>query len=249
MAIFDFTYTSYGEFLKFISESGYTFTDYHNFAGVSNPCILRHDIDYDIRKAFEFAKFETKKFTASKQIYATYFVLLTSPFYNVLSHTVIKTLKEMISMGHEIGLHFDETQYLLPPNEMIGCVQKELNILEQILEHPVTVVSMHRPSQTTLRADIGIPGVINSYSQIFFKEFKYISDSRHHWQENVEDIVASKEYKKLQILTHPFWYTEVITSCKDKLFSFISSGSLTRYYGMNDNFKNLDEFVQRNEIE
>jgi hypothetical protein len=249
MAIFDFTYTSYGEFLKLISESGYAFTDYYNYTRVNNPCILRHDIDYDIMKAFEFAKFETKIFTFSQQVHATYFVLLTSPFYNVLSHTVIKTLKEIINMGHEIGLHFDATQYLSPSNGIIGCVRKELSILEQILERPVTVVSLHRPSQTALKADVAIPGVINSYSQIFFKEFKYISDSRHHWQENVENIVASKEYKKLQILTHPFWYTEMITSCRDKLFSFISSGNLARYYGMNDNFKNLDEFVQRNEIE
>jgi hypothetical protein len=116
------------------------------------------------------------------------------------------------------------------------------------MEYPVSVVSMHRPSKSVLETDITIPGVINSYGQIFFKEFKYISDSRHNWREDAGTIISSKQYKRLHILTHPFWYTEKKMSCRDKLFAFISSGNLSRYCNVNDNFRDLDEFVKREEI-
>jgi hypothetical protein len=132
--------------------------------------------------------------------------------------------------------------------EVVKCIQREVGILEQIIEYPVKVVSMHRPSQLTPDANITIPNVINSYGSIFFKEFKYISDSRHNWRENAEDIVVSKKYKNLHVLTHPFWYTEKIKFCREKLFAFITAGNVRRYDDMNVNFRDLDEFVKREEI-
>ena len=131
---------------------------------------------------------------------------------------------------------------------IIESVKNEISLLEQIIEHPVTSVSMHRPSQNTLDANINIPNVINSYSHIFFKDFKYISDSRHNWRENAEEVVSSKQYQKLHILTHPFWYSEHIESCRSKLFAFIIAGNEKRYEEMNNNFKNLNEFILKEEI-
>jgi hypothetical protein len=108
---------------------------------------------------------------------------------------------------------------------------------------------MHRTSKMMLEANVAIPNVINSYSQIFFKEFKYISDSRHNWREDPEAIISSRQYNRLHVLTHPFWYTEKVMSCRDKLFSFITAGNLSRYYAMNDNFRDLGEFLKKEEIE
>jgi hypothetical protein len=248
MPISDFTYSSYIYLLNTIAENGYTFVGYHNYTDVVNPCILRHDIDLDVEKSLEMAKIESEK-----QIQSTYFVLVNTGFYNICSSAVNKTVKEIASIGHDIGLHFDETQYCSPSSrgEKILCkyIRKELNILEQVLEFSITIVSMHRPSNSTLEANITIPGVINSYGQVFFKEFKYISDSRHNWREDVEGIISSKQYKRLHILTHPFWYTEQKTSCRDKLFSFITAGNLARYYALNSNFRDLGEFLELEDIE
>jgi hypothetical protein len=252
MSIVDFTYDSYIRLLNTVVENGYNYANYHNYREILNSCILRHDVDYDLNKALEFAKVESSIYCAGREIQSTYFVLLTSPLYNIFSNTASGILKEIASMGHEIGLHFDETQYMgssFSPIHIVKCIQKELGILEQIIERPITVVSMHRPSQSIIEADITIPNAVNSYSQTFFKEFKYISDSRHNWRENPETIVSSGQYKRLHILTHPFWYTDKITSCRDKLFSFITAGNISRYYAMNDNFRDLCEFVQRSEIE
>ena len=107
---------------------------------------------------------------------------------------------------------------------------------------------MHRPSKTTLEANIIIPGAVNTYSQVFFKEFKYISDSRHAWREDAEGIISSREYRMLHVLTHPFWYTEYIESCRNKLFNFIATGNKRLYDSMDNNFKNLGEFIRQGEI-
>jgi hypothetical protein len=205
-----------------------------------------------MKKALDLARFENAGIP-NHQIRSTYFVLLTSEFYNVLSKEVDKILQEILALGHTIGLHFDETRYFsYPPSNYedlaVRHIKKEISILEQVIECPVTVVSMHRPSKATLETNLVIPGVINSYSQQFFKEFKYISDSRHSWREDAEKIISSKNYRMLHILTHPFWYTENIESCRDKLFSFIASSNKERYKVMDDNFTNLKEFVQQEEV-
>jgi len=240
MPITDFTYNSYFFLLNFIIDNGYYITNYHNYHQYGAPCILRHDIDYDVHKAFVLAEYENKK-----NISSTYFVMLNTDFYNVFSSPVNTELKEMTAMGHEIGLHFDETRYQFSDiNELSMYIMREVHLLQEIIEKPVTVVSMHRPSRIVMDADISIPGVVNSYSREFFSGFKYLSDSRHYWRENVEDIVKSKRHNRLHILTHPFWYTDKVESCRDKLLKFILAGNKERYNMMSNNFSNLSEFIQ-----
>ena len=99
---------------------------------------------------------------------STYFVLLTSDFYNPASKGSVEKLRSIQSMGHEVGLHFDEKAYLEgTPEETVSRILHERDILASILETPVTTVSMHRPSQATLESDLQIPGMINSYGQTF----------------------------------------------------------------------------------
>jgi hypothetical protein len=223
MPINDFTYNAYKEFLDLISKSGYSFATYHNWTNYKNPCILRHDIDCDILRAYALAKFE-----AAKQIQSTYFVLLKTDMYNAFSESNIARLKEMMVMRHEIGLHFDEHRYYQNGcdsayivNTIAGNIRKEIKILELILENPVKCVSMHCPSRIVLKSNISIDGVKNSYSKQFFNDFHYISDSSHHWREDAESIIRSGKYKKLHILTHPIWYTEKKETYIVKLLRFI----------------------------
>jgi hypothetical protein len=242
MPITDFTYNAYSQLLHSIAENSYIFTNYHDYETVSNPCILCHDVDYDMGKALKLAKLEAETLS----IHSTYFVMLNTNFYNVFSSSINAMLKDIITMGHEIGLHFDETCYPPPPPPSLEeRIINEISLLEQIIEYPVRTVSMHRPSRETIDANIVIPGVVNRYSQVFFNEFKYLSDSRHNWREDVESIVSSKQSKKLHILTHPFWYTEKKESCRDKLLSFITDANRKRYDDMRDNFRDIDEFVNK----
>ena len=152
---------------------------------------------------------------------STYFVLLSSDFYNVFSRKGRLLMRRISSMGHEIGLHFDEMQY----PDAAGC--------------PVTAVSMHRPSRAVLQADLEIPGMVNSYSRTFFHDFKYLSDSRRRWREPVEQAVCSGAYEKLHILTHAFWYFDREETLHDTVEKFVNGACSRCYQAFSENFTDL----------
>ena len=118
-------------------------------------------------------------------------------------------------------------------------------MLSALLETPVTSVSMHRPSQATLDADLQIPGMINSYGQTFFHDFKYLSDSRRRWREPVEEIIRSGTYDRLHILTHAFWYHKADESITETVSAFIRSANAERYGQMQENITDLASIVMR----
>lgn len=245
----EFTYSAYQEFLELLRSQGYTFSDYHNYGEYPRCVILRHDIDNSLQQAVRLAKIE-----ADAGVRSTYFVLLRTDFYNVASKSGQDMLRQIQSLGHEIGLHFDEVAY----GEGSICTDArssteerilfEKNILSQLLDAPVTTVSMHRPSKTTLEADLKIPGMVNSYGQTYFHDFKYLSDSRRRWREPVLDIIRSGEYARLHILTHAFWYHEENESIEETVKSFICSANAERYTQMMDNITDLPAILPKEDL-
>ena len=238
----DFTYNAYVDLINGLREHGYSIADYHNCDSVFHPCILRHDIDNSLEKAAKFAKLEKKM-----AIKATYFVLITSDFYNVFSDKSRKLLHQIIDCGHEIGLHFDETAY--DQTMLRGGIAKQIlyekKLLESVCQKEVSVVSMHRPSKGLLESDLKVPGMINSYSQKFFKEFKYVSDSRMRWREDVMKYVNERTYDRLHILTHAFWYEDTSHSIGESLSSFVQAAGAERYENLMHNFTNLEDILEQ----
>lgn len=241
-----FTYDSYLSLLTLLSIHGYKCADYHDWQSHSSCVILRHDIDYDISHAVKFAELE-----ADAHWKGTYFILLRTDAYNPLSRDSVNMLKRIMGYGHEIGLHFDELSY---PEE-IGDSDKirqrildEALVLGQMLDTPITCVSMHRPSKTILNADLQIPGMVNSYGQTFFHSFKYISDSRRRWREPVEQIIESEKYERLHILTHAFWYNETEKDIKTSLLDFVNCANCERYLMLKENFTALEEVLEMQDI-
>lgn len=153
--------------------------------------------------------------------------------------------------GHTIGLHFDEVRYPEIAGD-IGAIRhkilEEKKLLESAINSQVKVVSMHRPSKMVLDADLEIPGIINSYSQKFFREFKYLSDSRRRWRESVDKIIDTEKYNKLHILTHAFWYNEEEIDIHDSVLGFINGGNQKRYHFMKSNITDLDSIIKRREV-
>lgn len=241
-----FSFQGYINLMKLLRNGGYEFCSYHNWENVEKCVILRHDIDYDPRKAVEMAEVEYKEGIGS-----TYFVLLTSDFYNTFSKSNSECLKKIQEYGHEIGLHFDEVRYTSVEtnlNEVKNKILEEANHLEQIIGTPVKVVSMHRPSRMVLESNLNIPGMENSYGSRYFKEFKYLSDSRRHWREPVEKLVLSGEYRRLHILTHSFWYDKEEKDINRMISGFVNSGNKYRYETMRDNITDLESIMNESEV-
>ncbi len=234
-----FSFDSYKALIRLLLTQGYHFCSYHDFTDNASV-IMRHDIDYSIDKALDFAYIEK-----DIGISSTYFVLFTSDFYNVLSRRNVEKLKILENLGHEIGLHFDETVYnSLDRSGMVKAIQRESFMLSDSIGSKVTCVSMHRPSHWVLDADLIIPGMVNSYGKVFFQDFKYVSDSSMHWRENVLKYINEKTYSKLHILTHAFWYNEEEISMKNIFDKFLSSARRDRYAYLQDNFTDLSAIIK-----
>ena len=245
----DFSYSAYINLLAILREHGYRFIGYDSWRNSEKSVILRHDIDNDIYKALELAFLEKNAF-GGKGVTSTYFVLLASDFYNAFSARNRQLLRRIVCLGHEIGLHFDETCYpeIESPEDACILIQREAKILESILGKQVRTVSMHRPSKMMLEADLQIPGIINSYGKQYFKSFKYLSDSRRRWREPIEEIIKSETYNNLHILTHAFWYNEADISLHDTIYKFVNAGNRARYQIEKENISDLDSIMSIIEV-
>lgn len=240
-----FTYEAYRDLLSLLRKQGYAFETYHTWQEIPRCVILRHDIDTCLSQAVKLAEVE-----AEEGVQSTWFVLLRTDFYNVFSRSGREALDRIRSLGHEIGLHFDEASYVpaLTPEELPGRAVKEAELLSALLETPITTVSMHRPSKATLEADYHIPGLVNSYGKTFFHDFKYLSDSRRRWREPVEEIIRSGEHDRLHILTHAFWYHETEENLSRTVGGFIRAATEERCRLMAENITDLSSILQESEV-
>ena len=102
----EFTYDSYRKLISLLKQNAYQFCGYFDYTDKEKSVILRHDIDYCLERSVKLAQLEYEE-----GVQSTYFVLLKTDFYNPASKRANDCLKEIKAMGHEVGLHFDETVY------------------------------------------------------------------------------------------------------------------------------------------
>ena len=196
-----FTYKNLKEFLCYMKTISRV-TSLANWDG-GNTIILRHDIDVDIKRAYNLSLIEEEC-----DIESTFFVMVTSPLYNPLSSENQKMLLEMANNGFEIGLHFDPLIYgNISLNKLKSKVDMEAKILESICNHKVTSVSLHNPS---IHGQFPIfDGYRNAYHKDIFSDDVYLSDSCMNFRDkNPFEFVKRSKNQPIQILLHPIHYTE-----------------------------------------
>jgi len=240
----DFTFKSYELLVNAIRNNGYNICDYHKHSDFNKCVILRHDVDFCLEKAFDFALFENKL-----GVNSTYFILLSSDFYNIFSKKNYQIIHNIKELRHDIGLHFDEVRYnVSTAEELVDCVEKEIKIMSDMFNFDISTVSMHRPSKASLETDFVFKNAVNTYSKEFFKDFKYLSDSRYKWHEPVLDIINNSIFNKLQIVTHPIWYSTDTKSGSEIIRNFVNNANPDRYNQLKDNFTKLNEFMAEEDI-
>jgi len=211
-----FSYDHYEEILIKIKEKGYVPTFFHEEME-GKQIIMRHDVDQSLVHAYETAKIEYRQ-----GIKATYYIWLNAPFYNIFEKESIMIINDMIRMGHEIGLHFDETCYEIESEEMLNdLIEKEASLINAYYGIEIRSVSFHRPSKYVLDNDLKLRKFINTYGKKYFNDFKYVSDSRGIWREGcVCHLIDSMKYEKLQVLIHPVWWGKESLNSQDKIEKF-----------------------------
>jgi hypothetical protein len=196
-----FSLENYILMLNLLGKSGYTIANFATANPKAKHLIIRHDIDFDLQAALKMAEAEAKN-----GYEATYFVLLTSEFYNPLSKQNRGSIETILSFGHNVGLHFDTSLY--EETSLSTAAGLECSSLEQLIGRRVDAISMHRPPSKLIGENVNFAGRLNTYSPYFTKEMGYCSDSRGAWHYGPPfDNNAYQNGKALQLLTHPIWWT------------------------------------------
>lgn len=233
----DFTEIKYADFLKLTNLPSIF---YEEIMSKDKFLLWRHDIDHSIHRAKKLAELEKKYF-----IKATYFLQLGSFFYNIFEEEIKELILNILSLGHQIGLHFDPTQYKINTKEDLEkYLNFEKNILENLFQVEIKVFSFHNPTEEILKYDdFKYSGMINTYAKYFKENVEYCSDSNGYWRyKRLEDFLNEK-HKKIQVLTHPSWWQKEIMSPRDRIQRCIdgrANNTAKKYDGL------LDEHGRKN---
>lgn len=233
----DFSFKHYNEIIMLIKESGYK-SGFLKEEINGKRIIIRHDIDLDLDTALEMAKMES-----SSKMVGCYFIWINSPFYNIFETRYTKIINEIISLGHEVGLHFDEAAHDCKNiNEMLVCIENECKILSEHFNIDIESVSFHRPSEIVLNSDLKLGKYINTYSQKFFKQYKYISDSKGLWKDEcICNILSNIDNEKIQFLTHAIWWKEKNLNNQDRLKEFLEYKLKKMNVDISENIKSYNK--------
>ena len=216
----DFTHEHYANVIQ-AAKLNYQFEEYSRaiIAGTNKSILCRHDVDFSVDEAVNLAIIENEL-----GVTATYFVLLHSDYYSVFEQKVKHSFERILGLGHRLALHFDPVYYNIKSQEELEqYLIFEKNILETIFKTEVAVFSFHNPTEEILKFDAwSYGGLINTYAKELKENFAYCSDSNGHWRfKRMFDVISEEIPEKLQILTHPEWWTKEVKSPKEKIWKVI----------------------------
>jgi peptidoglycan/xylan/chitin deacetylase (PgdA/CDA1 family) len=211
----DFTVDSYRDLLA-TAKLSYVFASYSAIPWGERFVLWRHDCDYSLNRAHALACVE-----AEEGVRATYFLNPHCEFYNLFEKSQYRLVREIIEMGHEIGLHFDAAFHDVSDEVALGqLVASEAELLDGLYGVKPSVFSFHNPFAAHLSYEAeSYGGLINSYSRRFKTEVPYCSDSNGYWRfRRLHNVLADATDSCLQVLTHPGWWQKTAMSPRQRIF-------------------------------
>lgn len=226
----DFTTARYCEILA-VAKTKFRFATFANRHDEGSIALWRHDIDFSPQRALALARIE-----AEAGVLATYFVQLSSRFYNVFEPEVTAIVRQIEVLGHDIGLHFEMEP--TNPGQAIDHEHRlafEANVLGHLAGKKVSTFSLHNPT-TISGASWDEPeycGLFNASHSTLRDEFAYCSDSNGIWRfRSLDTMVQDEKIAKLYVLTHPEWWQETDMVPRDRIARCIDgrASNSSRYY-------------------
>jgi hypothetical protein len=193
----------YQGFLQKAKARGFSFVRFQDLAPGA-PALperyiaLRHDIDFAPAHSLEMAELEHAAGVAS-----TYFVLADGQFYDPLHAEVVRQLRRIHSLGHEIGLHFAVSSAVC--DDVGEEVAFRMRVLEAIVGARVHSFSQHDPVNAgfvTVTLPPGHPPCVDASEAIRAHDLTYVSDSAMMWRRQTFDSALDEE-RNLCLLAHP----------------------------------------------
>lgn len=237
----DFTEGHYAQLLA-LAKQQYEFEPY----GTANPkphVLWRHDVDFSPHRALRLAQIE-----AASGVRSTYFFLLHCEFYNLLENSVRDVVREILGLGHGLGLHFDLSFYGLTcsRDECESALMFERDVLQRVFSVPVPAFSFHNPDTGNALSftDDVLAGMVNTYGRTLRESYRYVSDSNGYWRfVRLADVLQEPPGAPLHVLTHPEWWTPTAMSPRDRVSRCID-GRARRTHSFYDDL--LDRYGRLN---
>lgn len=206
----DFSFRHYEEIIQ-LAKQKYDFFLFSNYLSKRDNrerprLYLRHDVDLSLEKALAMAKVDK-----NNDVISTFFIRFDSLYYNVFTPEFRSIIQEILSFGHQVGVHFDDQSNRVANNldfdKSIDKIKIQIGLLSEYFNIQ-PVVSFHRPGDVWFGKDLFTYGLISTYSDVFFNKTKYLSDSRGAWKEGCvcKYLQQNNSGRDLQILTHPIWW-------------------------------------------
>jgi hypothetical protein len=211
----DFTIVSYRSLLRLATRS-YALTSYDDIPWGNRFLLWRHDCDFSLNRAHALACVE-----AEEGVRATYFLNPHCEFYNLFEKSQHRLVREIVEMGHEIGLHFDAAFHDISDEEKLEQqVSAEAKLLERLYGVKPSAFSFHNPVAAHMSCEAETyGGLVNCYSRRFKTEVPYCSDSNGYWRfRRLQDVLVAATDPCLQVLTHPDWWQETAMPPRQRIF-------------------------------
>jgi hypothetical protein len=232
----DFTEAAYATALNLASQS-YAFATFPSRPS-SRHVLWRHDVDFSVHRALRLAEIE-----AELGARATYFMYPHSQFYNLLSDLVIHKARQILELGHDLGLHFDPTFYggNVAGAELLDRIESERDLLASLFGRSPVAISFHLYGVLDEQPpdDDNLGGMVNAYGRTIKSDYAYCSDSNGVWRHRrLFDVLEKAEDERLHVLTHPEWWTPQPMPPRARLQRCLDgqAAAVGRYY---------DELVER----
>lgn len=214
----DFTTSHYIELLR-IAKANYKFVRYQDIMLTERFILWRHDCDSSLNRSLQLAKIENEE-----EVKSTYFLNPHSEFYNLMEQSQSHIIEKIITLGRDIGLHFDCNYYdIQTETELDDLVAKEATWLKDWFGVTPVVFSFHNPTELFLsyeRDTYG--GLLNCYSKTFKDNIPYCSDSNGYWRfRRLRNVLESANDSCLQVLTHPGSWQDKPMYPRERIFRSI----------------------------
>ena len=212
----DFTLDSYTQLLERLLQAGYQFRLFPATVKEIAPegvVYLRHDIDLDPMAALRLAGIEQ-----ALNIKATYFFMITSPIYNLMSPQCRSVICQTLRPRSAVSVHIDVGARL--GAECRSRVTRDCAAFERYYGIPSNVVSFHRPSTGILTATDSAMLTwprLHTYMPELFRDIGYFSDSGGMWRNYPLDSDEFKCGRSMQILVHPEWWQVTQQTAQERL--------------------------------
>lgn len=212
----DFTINIYKQLLIALKDEKFNFQNYHAF--IKNPqekvIVLRHDVDARKEHSHQFAKIQH-----DMGIVGTYYFRMVPESFDR------EIIREIASMGHEIGYHYEDLDFA--KGDIDKAYELAKNHLEQLREvAEIKTICMHGSPRSPYdnkdvwnKYDYKELGIIaEPYFDTDFTKVYYLTDTGRRWDGHKVSI--RDKVKANQELNWPSYHSthEIIDAIRNKTF-------------------------------